>query len=105
VPDDCDPCTGNNATLDSDADGVCFSHDCNDGDGRVSVAVQQISNETVAVTRELTACEQVSTGPGVVVAGTGALTLRAGLTVRFDGDLTVHQGAQLSVIVDSTLMP
>lgn len=105
VPDDCDPCTGNNATLDSDADGVCFSHDCNDGDGLVSVAVLQISNETVATAREFAACELVSVGPGVVVEGTGNLTLRAGVSVRLDGGLSFHQGAKLSVIIDPTLMP
>ena len=105
VPDDCDPCTGNNATLDTDADGVCFSHDCNDGDSRVSVAFLQVSNETVAASRELAACEEISVGPGVVVEGTGALILRAGGSVSLDGEFSVHPGAQLSVIVDSGLMP
>ncbi len=105
VPDACDLCAGDDATLDGDADGVCASNDCNDVDSRVSVAVLQVSNETVADTRQFAACQLLSVGPGLVLEGTGDMTLMAGESVRLEDQFSVLEGAKLSVIVDPTLKP
>lgn len=104
ICNDLDLCEGADATGDADVDGFCASQDCNDGDGTVRQASVTLAGEAIQELREVTACSEITVGPGLEIGSGGRLVLRAGSRVIFQ-DFSALAGAALEVRIQPELIP
>lgn len=64
-----------------------------------------LEGQTISGAQELVACQTITAGNGFVVAATGDLILRAGISVTLQDGFWVDSGGKLAVVIDPSLSP
>lgn len=64
-----------------------------------------LEGQTISDAQELVACQTIAAGNGFVVAATGDVIFRAGISIALQDGFSVASGGKLAVVIDPSLDP